>query len=174
METNTYQIKVMEARERRAELPALQLPGRARVPSGILFGSSTTETILITDRRSSAPSPSWVNRGHVSPGEGPRDTWKQLLPNVVRERAQRFDSMRCIMQTPVSQQEKTIMPATESHAALRRLRRLWTDDRGEHAIEFLMILTFGVLPIIAAVFLLEDVFKEYVAFGQIFVSSPFF
>ena len=78
------------------------------------------------------------------------------------------------MQTPASQQKKTIMPATESHAALRRLRRLWTDDRGEHAIEFLMILTFGVLPIIAAVFLLEDVFKEYVAFGQIFVSSPFF
>lgn len=50
----------------------------------------------------------------------------------------------------------------------------WKDDRGEHAIEFLMILTFGVLPIIAAVFLLEDVFQEYVAFSQIFVSSPFF
>ena len=48
------------------------------------------------------------------------------------------------------------------------------DDRGEHAIEFLMILTFGVLPLIVAVFLLEDVLREYVAFAQIFVSSPFF
>lgn len=54
------------------------------------------------------------------------------------------------------------------------LSRFMKDDRGEHAIEFLMILTFGVLPIIAAVFLLEDVFQEYVAFSQIFVSSPFF
>ena len=48
------------------------------------------------------------------------------------------------------------------------------DDRGEHAIEFLMILTFGVLPLITAVYLLEDVLQEYVAFAQIFVSSPFF
>jgi Flp pilus assembly pilin Flp len=48
------------------------------------------------------------------------------------------------------------------------------DDRGEHAIEFLMILTFGVLPLIVAVYLLEDVLQEYVAFSQIFVSSPFF
>lgn len=52
--------------------------------------------------------------------------------------------------------------------------RFLEDDRGEHAIEFLMILTFGVLPLIAALFLLEDVFQEYVAFSQIFVSSPFF
>lgn len=52
--------------------------------------------------------------------------------------------------------------------------RFLKDDRGEHAIEFLMILTFGVLPLIVAVFLLEDVFQEYVAFSQIFVSSPFF
>jgi len=52
--------------------------------------------------------------------------------------------------------------------------RFIKDDRGEHAIEFLMILTYGVLPLIAAVFLLEDVFQEYVAFGQVFVSSPFF
>ena len=48
------------------------------------------------------------------------------------------------------------------------------DDRGEHATEFLMILTFGVLPLIGAVFLLEDILQEFVAFGQIFVSSPFF
>lgn len=54
------------------------------------------------------------------------------------------------------------------------LARFLRDDRGEHAIEFLMILTFGVLPIIAAVFLLEDVLQEYVAYSQIFVSSPFF
>jgi len=55
-----------------------------------------------------------------------------------------------------------------------RFADFWNDDRGEHAIEFLMILTFGVLPLIAAVFLLQDVLREYVSFGQIFVSSPFF
>ena len=55
-----------------------------------------------------------------------------------------------------------------------RFAQFIKDDRGEHAIEFLMILTFGVLPMIAAVFLLEDILKEYVAFGQVFVSSPFF
>lgn len=54
------------------------------------------------------------------------------------------------------------------------LARFWKDDRGEYAIEFLMILTFGVLPLITTVFLLEDILREYVAFGQIFVSSPFF
>ncbi|MFT4520732.1 MAG: hypothetical protein ACI9JM_003137 [Halioglobus sp.] len=47
-------------------------------------------------------------------------------------------------------------------------------QRGETAIEFLMILTFGVLPMILAVWLLQDVIQEYVAFGQIFISSPFF
>jgi Flp pilus assembly pilin Flp len=52
--------------------------------------------------------------------------------------------------------------------------RFLKDDRGEHAIEILMILTFGVLPLIFAVYLLEDVLQEYVAFGQIFISSPFF
>ena len=52
--------------------------------------------------------------------------------------------------------------------------RFLVDDRGEHAIEFLMILTFGVLPMIAAVYLLTDILQEYVAFGQIFISSPFF
>ena len=41
-------------------------------------------------------------------------------------------------------------------------------------MEFLMILSLGVFPLIGAVFLLEDIFKEYVAFAQIFVSSPFF
>ena len=50
----------------------------------------------------------------------------------------------------------------------------WKDDRGEYAIEFLLVLTFGVFPLIATVFLLEDVLQEYVAFAQIFVSSPFF
>ena len=54
------------------------------------------------------------------------------------------------------------------------LRQFLKDDRGEHAMEFLMILTFGVLPFIAAVFLLRDIIQEYVAVGQIFVSSPFF
>ena len=58
--------------------------------------------------------------------------------------------------------------------ARRAIAAFWKDDRGEHAIEFLMILTFGVLPLIAAVFLLEDVLREYVSFGQIFISSPFF
>jgi len=41
-------------------------------------------------------------------------------------------------------------------------------------MEVLMILTFGVLPMIAAVWLLEDVIQEYVAFGQLFITSPFF
>ena len=54
------------------------------------------------------------------------------------------------------------------------LQRFWRDDRAEHSIEFLLILTFGVLPLIAMVFLLEDLLKEYVGFGQIFISSPFF
>jgi hypothetical protein len=57
---------------------------------------------------------------------------------------------------------------------MRPLSGVWRDDRGEHSIEFLMILTFGVLPLIATVPLLEDLLKEYVAFGQVFVSSPFF
>lgn len=41
-------------------------------------------------------------------------------------------------------------------------------------MEFLMILTFGILPLIATIPLLQDLLKEYVAFGQIFVTSPFF
>lgn len=71
--------------------------------------------------------------------------------------------------------------ATDRVETLRRkimsidcVSRFLKDDRGEHAIEFLMILTFGVLPLIVAVFLLDDVFQEYVSFSQIFVSSPFF
>jgi hypothetical protein len=58
--------------------------------------------------------------------------------------------------------------------ARRTLGDFWKDDRGEYAMEFLMILTFGVLPLIASVFLLEDVLREYVSFGQIFITSPFF
>jgi hypothetical protein len=77
------------------------------------------------------------------------------------------------VQTRKKQQERDML-RQQIRLAHHRLRRLWSDDRGEHATEFLMILTFGVLPIIAAVLLLQDVFKEYVAFGQIFVSSPFF
>jgi len=53
-------------------------------------------------------------------------------------------------------------------------RRLHRDDSGEQAMEVLMILTFGVLPMIGAAWLLEDVIREYVTFGQIFISSPFF
>ncbi len=52
--------------------------------------------------------------------------------------------------------------------------RLHRDERGEHSLEVLMILAFGVLPMISAVLLLQDVIQEYVAFGQIFISSPFF
>ncbi len=54
------------------------------------------------------------------------------------------------------------------------LLRLHRDEQGEHSLEVLMILAFGVLPMISAVWLLEDVIREYVAFGQIFISSPFF
>jgi hypothetical protein len=84
-----------------------------------------------------------------------------------------FDSPPVIVQTRKKQQELDML-RQQFRLAVQRLKRLLSDDRGEHATEFLMILTFGVLPIIAAVFLLQDVFKEYVAFGQIFVSSPFF
>lgn len=52
--------------------------------------------------------------------------------------------------------------------------RFLQDDRGEHAIEFLMILAFGVLPLITAMYFLQDILQEYVAYSQIFVSSPFF
>lgn len=54
------------------------------------------------------------------------------------------------------------------------MQALHCDERGEHALEVLMILTFGVMPMISAVWLLEDVLREYVAFGQIYLSSPFF
>ena len=54
------------------------------------------------------------------------------------------------------------------------LRAFWADDRGEQAMEFLMILTFGVLPMILAVWLMQDLLKEYVSFGQVFITSPFF
>lgn len=56
----------------------------------------------------------------------------------------------------------------------KQFAKLSQDESGETAIEFLMILTFGVLPMILAVWLLQDVIQEYVAFGQIFISSPFF
>ncbi|MEC8159024.1 MAG: hypothetical protein VX095_07165 [Pseudomonadota bacterium] len=45
---------------------------------------------------------------------------------------------------------------------------------GESSLEFLMILTWGVIPMMAAVWLYEDVLREYIAFNQIFLSSPFF
>ncbi len=48
------------------------------------------------------------------------------------------------------------------------------DERGEQALEVLMFLAFGILPMIGAVLLMQDVVQEYVAFGQIFITSPFF
>ena len=66
------------------------------------------------------------------------------------------------------------MSTLDLRATLTRLSQLRKDDRGEHAIEFLMILTFGVLPLMVAAALLQDVLVEYVAFSQIFVTSPFF
>ena len=59
-------------------------------------------------------------------------------------------------------------------APIRQLWRLHRDEQGEQSLEVLMILAFGVLPMISAVWLLEDVIREYVAFGQIFITSPFF
>ena len=51
----------------------------------------------------------------------------------------------------------------------------WANEDGEHALEFLMILTFGVFPLIAAVWwFLQPALQEYVAFSQLFISSPFF
>lgn len=54
------------------------------------------------------------------------------------------------------------------------LLRFWDDERGDYTMDFLMIFTFGVLPLMATVLLLQKVLKEYVAFGQIWISSPFF
>ena len=56
----------------------------------------------------------------------------------------------------------------------RILVRFHRDQRGEHATEVAMLLGFVVLPLIYAVYLLQDILREYVAFGQIFISSPFF
>lgn len=56
----------------------------------------------------------------------------------------------------------------------RMLRRLASDESGEYAMEFLMILVFGVLPIMMIIPLLQAMLQEYVAFSQIFVTSPFF
>lgn len=49
-----------------------------------------------------------------------------------------------------------------------------SEQAGESSLEFLMILTWGVIPMMVAVWLYEDVLREYVAFNQIFLSSPFF
>ena len=49
-----------------------------------------------------------------------------------------------------------------------------SEQTGESSLEFLMILTWGVVPMMVAVWLYEDVLREYVAFNQIFLSSPFF
>lgn len=71
--------------------------------------------------------------------------------------------------------ETSTAPPAHSRPTFRKaFAKFWKDESGEHAIEFLMILTFGVFPLIATVYLLEDMLKEYVAFAQIFVSSPFF
>jgi len=45
---------------------------------------------------------------------------------------------------------------------------------GESSIEFLLILIGGVFPMMLAVWMYEDVLREYVSFSQIFMSSPFF
>ncbi len=65
-------------------------------------------------------------------------------------------------------------PQTESPNRKKLFDGLHNSESGEHAMEFLMILTFGVMPMIAAVWLMQDVLQEYVTFGQIFISSPFF
>jgi hypothetical protein len=68
----------------------------------------------------------------------------------------------------------TAIENNSSAGSLFPLRQLHRDDSGEQSLEVLMILAFGVLPMISAVWLMEDVIKEYVAFGQIFITSPFF
>ncbi len=57
---------------------------------------------------------------------------------------------------------------------MRKQNLRTVSQRGETAIEFLMILTFGVLPMMLAVWLYSDILKEYVALNQIYLSSPFF
>ena len=54
------------------------------------------------------------------------------------------------------------------------LARFHRDECGEHATEVAMLLGFVVLPLFIAIYMLEEILQEYVAFGQIFVSSPFF
>jgi len=54
------------------------------------------------------------------------------------------------------------------------LRRFLQDESGEHATEVAMLLGMVVVPLILAIFMLEDILREYVAFGQIYISSPFF
>lgn len=56
----------------------------------------------------------------------------------------------------------------------RRFKALHRDESGEHAMEFLLILVFGIFPIMMLVPFLASMLQEYVAFGQIFISSPFF
>jgi len=63
-------------------------------------------------------------------------------------------------------------PFRRSQSPRRQWLLRW--QGGESAIEFLMILTFGVLPMMLAAWLFADVLKEYVALNQIFLSSPFF
>ncbi len=57
---------------------------------------------------------------------------------------------------------------------IRIFKALHRDDRGEHAMEFLLILVFGIFPIMMLIPFLARMLQEYVAFGQIFISSPFF
>jgi len=47
-------------------------------------------------------------------------------------------------------------------------------EEGEQAIEFLMVLTFGVLPLIEATRRMIPVVKEYVGFEITILTSPFF
>ncbi|MCR9105777.1 MAG: hypothetical protein NXI15_10840 [Gammaproteobacteria bacterium] len=72
----------------------------------------------------------------------------------------------------VCKRSKRSKKATPNRKKL--LDGLHASESGEHAMEFLMILTFGVMPMIAAVWLMQDVLQEYVTFGQVFISSPFF
>ena len=61
-----------------------------------------------------------------------------------------------------------------SPARDRQIESFGADERGEQAIEFLMVLAFGVLPCVVALGLLQGVLKEYVGFELTILTSPFF
>ncbi len=47
-------------------------------------------------------------------------------------------------------------------------------DEGMQAVEYLLIIATTVVSCMAAIFLLEDVIREYLGFETVIITSPFF